>query len=102
MADINRGGSSKVRHFCYANSFPKVLTDPASISCYVYDPTNTVVYSDNKPLRDPDFNIGVFDFFIPAYAFEQVTKPETYFTITTLAQMADGTMVPSSEQIQVS
>src|ERR1035437_6531702 len=98
MASVTRWSSAVTTHFTYARQAngQLALTAPSSISVYVYDTTNTVVYTDNKPLpsQDPNYigQVGVLEFHTPGQTFIQPTKPETYYTIVAVAQMPDGSL----------
>jgi len=104
MADISRFSTTRVRAWTYDNSTPRKLTVPASVSCYVYDPTNAVVYSSNEPLAtfDSNANIIAYDFFVGPMIFLQPTQPQGTYIVTTVSQMVDGALDGGSELINVS
>ena len=107
MASVTRWSSAVTTHFTYARQANGQLglAAPTSVSCYVYDPTNAIVYTDSRPLpsQDPNFigQPGVLEFHPPGQTFIQPTKPETWYTIVAVAQLPDGSLQGSSEIISV-
>lgn len=102
MSDLSKWSTSKARVYTYDQAVPRALQDPVSISCYLYDPNNVVIYQDNKPLKDSSFAVGVFDFSIPGVMNLSTTSPTGDYMVVTVAQLQDGTLDADSEIINVS
>jgi len=107
MATLSKWSTSIIQHFSYSYGYPQVLKEPQSVSIYVYDPTNTVVYTDNRPLpginpqTGQPWGVGVYEFHVPGTAFLAPTVPEGYYQVVTVAQFPDGSTSGNAETVSV-
>lgn len=93
MADLSKWSSSNITCFSTTFGYGGKPILPESISCYVYDPYNAVIYTTNEPLSvDPEGNplgAGTYRFHVPGI-LTVTTKPETYYSVVSVAQYPDG------------
>lgn len=80
MADTNVGNSLRLKAFAYSEGLPRQIITPDSLTLVLYDPSNVLVYTDNKPIPvavpDPNNSSNT----VTAYYF---TLPGNRFTIST-------------------
>src|SRR5258708_38474018 len=101
MANVTRRSSAVAQLFLYARDLLGnfTLTNPSSLSTYVYNPSNQLIYTDNRPQYS--LSTGVYNTFIPSDVLTISTAPETYYQIVTVAQFVDGRIQEQSQNISV-